>query len=99
LSAFKAAQVTPPAFLGPLRPHASQVVITIAAGEDLRLLVSDDGDGIRDGNSASLGLKSLRQRSERLGGNLELGRSRKGGTRLTRHVPPGSVEAGAAPEV
>jgi signal transduction histidine kinase len=79
--------------------HASQVVITIAAGEELRLVVADDGDGISDGNAAGLGLKNLRHRAERLGGNVELGTSREGGTRLTWHVPLGSAEAGAAPTV
>ena len=79
--------------------HASQVVITIAAGEELRLVVADDGDGIGEGNAAGLGLKNLRQRAERLGGNVELGTSREGGTRLTWHVPLGSVESGVAPTV
>jgi signal transduction histidine kinase len=77
--------------------RASQVVITVAAGEELRLVVADDGDGIGDGNAAGLGLKNLRQRAERLGGNIELGTSREGGTRLTWHVPLAPVEAGAAP--
>lgn len=79
--------------------HASQIVITIAAGEELRLVVADDGDGIGDGNTAGLGLKNLRHRAERLGGNVELGTSREGGTRLTWHVPLGSVESGAPPTV
>ena len=75
--------------------RANQVVITIAAGEELRLVVADDGDGMGDATSAGLGLKNLRQRAERLGGSLELGTSREGGTRLTWHVPLGSLEAGA----
>jgi signal transduction histidine kinase len=79
--------------------RASQVVITVAAGDELRLVVADDGDGIGDGSATGLGLKNLRQRAERLGGNIELGTSREGGTRLTWHVPLGSVEAGAAPSV
>ena len=33
--------------------RASQVVITIAAGEELRLVVADDGVGIGDGNAAA----------------------------------------------
>jgi two-component system sensor histidine kinase DevS len=77
--------------------HASQVVITIAAGEELRLVVADDGDGIGDSKAAGLGLKNLRQRAERLGGNVELGTSREGGTRLTWHVPLASDEAGTVP--
>jgi signal transduction histidine kinase len=77
--------------------HASQVVITIAAGDELRLVVADDGDGIGDGTASGLGLKNLRQRAERLGGNVELGTSREGGTRLTWHVPIGSPETGSSP--
>jgi signal transduction histidine kinase len=78
--------------------HASQVVITIAAGEELRLVVADDGDGIDDGagdgTATGLGLKNLRQRAARLGGGVELGTSREGGTRLTWHVPIALAEAG-----
>ena len=72
--------------------RASQIVITIAAGDELRLVVADDGVGIGDGSAAGLGLKNLRQRAARLGGSVELGTSREGGTRLTWHVP---LEAGA----
>jgi signal transduction histidine kinase len=72
--------------------QASQVVITIAVGEELRLVVADDGGGIADASAAGLGLKNLRHRAERLGGAVELGTSREGGTRLTWHVP---LEAGA----
>ncbi len=77
--------------------RASKVVITIAAGEELRLVVADDGVGIGDAKAAGLGLKNLRQRAERQGGDVELGTSREGGTRLTWHVPLETVEAGAAP--
>ena len=79
--------------------RASQVVITIAAGEELRLVVADDGVGIRDAKAAGLGLKNLRQRAERLGGDVELGTSREGGTRLTWHVPIDPVETGASPAI
>ncbi len=72
--------------------RASQVVITIAVGDELRLVVADDGGGITDASAAGLGLKNLRHRAERLGGGVELGTSREGGTRLTWHVP---LEAGA----
>jgi two-component system, NarL family, sensor histidine kinase DevS len=77
--------------------HASQVVITIAAGEELRLVVADDGDGISGVPAAGLGLKNLRHRAERLGGDVELGTSREGGTRLTWHVPLDQGDQGARP--
>ncbi len=72
--------------------HASQVVITIAAGEELRLVVADDGQGMSAAGAAGLGLRNMRQRAERLGGSVELGTSREGGTRLTWHVPIGTAE-------
>ena len=71
--------------------QASQVVITVAAGDELRLVVADDGQGMRsaltDGAGAGHGLKNLRQRAERLGGGVEIGTSREGGTRITWHIP------------
>jgi signal transduction histidine kinase len=76
--------------------RASQVVITVAAGEELRLIVADDGHGMSGPPTAGLGLRNMRQRAERLGGGVELGKSREGGTRLTWHVPIGVADAGFA---
>jgi len=81
--------------------HATQVVITVAAGDELRLVVADDGIGTNGAQSSTsgLGLKNMRQRAERLGGGMELGTSREGGTRLTWHVPlesEGAAFGGAA---
>jgi signal transduction histidine kinase len=66
---------------------ASQVVVTISAAEDLRVVVADDGQGIGETGPGGLGLKNMRQRAEYLGGDMEIGRSREGGTRLIWHVP------------
>jgi signal transduction histidine kinase len=77
--------------------RASQVVITVAVGDEVRLVVADDGQGMSAGSSAGLGLRNMRQRAERLGGKVELGTSREGGTRLTWHVPIGAAEGLAAP--
>jgi signal transduction histidine kinase len=82
--------------------HATQVVITIAAGDELRLVVADDGIGMNgdDGSSSGLGLKNMRQRAQRWGGGMEIGTSREGGTRLTWHVPldsEGAALGGSAP--
>jgi signal transduction histidine kinase len=71
--------------------HATQVqvVVAIAAGDELRLVVADDGIGTNgaEGTTSGLGLKNMRLRAERLGGGMEIGTSREGGTRLTWHVP------------
>ena len=76
--------------------NATKAVITLTAGDELRLVVADDGHGIGgangDGNVGGLGLKNMRQRAERLGGGMEIGTSREGGTRLTWHVPLESLE-------
>jgi signal transduction histidine kinase len=76
--------------------RASQVVITIAAGDELRIVVADDGQGINDRSPAGLGLRNIRQRAERLGGSVELGTSREGGTRLIWHVPLNGASAQAS---
>jgi signal transduction histidine kinase len=82
--------------------QATQVVVTIAAGDELRLVVADDGIGVSAAaeGSGGLGLKNMRHRAERLGGGMEIGTSREGGTRLTWHVPvqpiDETIDAGAA---
>ena len=69
---------------------ATQVIITIAADDDLRIVVADDGIGVgasAEGARGGRGLKNMRQRAERLGGGMVIGTSREGGTRLTWYVP------------
>jgi signal transduction histidine kinase len=81
--------------------QATQVIVTVAAGDELRLVVADDGIGVSAAaeGSGGLGLKNMRQRAERLGGGMEIGTSREGGTRLTWHVPlqplDETIDAGA----
>ena len=77
---------------------ANQVVVTVTAGDQLRLVVADDGKGIGEIAPGGLGLKNLRQRAERRGGGMEIGTSREGGTRLSWYVPLDEAEerAGAA---
>jgi signal transduction histidine kinase len=71
--------------------QATKVVVTVTAGDELRVVVADDGIGIGVGPAGNrpgaLGLKNMRQRAERLEGGLDIGTSREGGTRLTWHVP------------
>jgi signal transduction histidine kinase len=74
--------------------NATKAVITLTAGDELRLVVADDGQGIVDSNgkAGGLGLKNMRQRAEHHGGGMEIGTSREGGTRLTWHIPLESLE-------
>jgi signal transduction histidine kinase len=66
---------------------ATRVAVTIAAENDLRLVVVDDGRGMANAGVNGRGLKNMRTRAERLGGSLELGTSREGGTRLIWRIP------------
>ncbi len=66
---------------------ASDVVVTISAGEELRLVVADNGRGLITSVDGGLGIKNMRHRAESLGGGLDLGTSREGGTRLIWHIP------------
>jgi signal transduction histidine kinase len=69
--------------------EATKVVITVTAGDELRVVVADDGVGVSTTGTrpGALGLKNMRRRAARLEGGMEIGTSREGGTRLTWHVP------------
>jgi signal transduction histidine kinase len=49
--------------------------------------VSDDGSGLAAGAPAGIGLRSMRERAEELGGRLELVSTADGGTRLVAVLP------------
>jgi signal transduction histidine kinase len=57
------------------------------AGGGLRVEVSDDGSGIPAGAPAGIGLSSMRERAEELGGRLDLDTTEGGGTRLAAFLP------------
>ena len=56
-------------------------------GGGLRLEVSDDGAGLSPNASAGVGLTSMRERAEELGGRLELETLAGGGTRIAALLP------------
>lgn len=64
---------------------ATEVLVRLDLGRrESVLLVEDNGVGIRDEDLASpgLGILGMRERAALVGGTLEIGRRRKGGTRL-----------------
>jgi signal transduction histidine kinase len=71
--------------------HASQVLVDVTLGEELRIEVTDNGVGARvreDGvTGGGRGLRNLRSRAERLGGSLEIEESDEAGTHLVWRVP------------
>jgi signal transduction histidine kinase len=70
--------------------HASQVEVTVEAGQDLILVVHDNGAGLT-GSGRRSGLANLTQRAAQLGGALHLGPVGGGGTELRWQVPlPGA---------
>jgi signal transduction histidine kinase len=72
--------------------NATHVTVTVAVDDELRLVVVDDGQGMGNAGADGRGLKNMRTRAERLGGQLELGTSREGGTRLIWRIPLGEEE-------
>ncbi len=81
--------------------QATKVVVTVTAGDELRVVVADDGVGVGTAGqrSGALGLKNMRQRADRLDGGMEIGTSREGGTRLTWHVPLPPLDEAIAAEM
>lgn len=67
---------------------ASRCVATLEADEEwLRVTVSDDGIGVDEDASAGMGLTSMRERTEELGGSFGVTRAATGGTRVLATIP------------
>jgi signal transduction histidine kinase len=69
-----------------------------AAGT-LALEISDDGEGMPEERVAGVGLSSMRERAEELGGTLTVGPRREGGTRVLARLPLRAPENDFAGEV
>ncbi|MFI9626043.1 GAF domain-containing protein [Streptomyces sp. NPDC052042] len=68
------------------RASAVDVSLTVGAGR-LTLVVSDDGIGMPEHGVSPSGLDNLARRAEKLGGEMDVGASPRGGTRLSWRVP------------
>ena len=67
---------------------ARAVVVTLAESGDRYLLsVADDGRGLSSDSSSGLGLATIRERSELLGGKCTISANAGGGTRVEVSVP------------
>ena len=70
---------------------ARSCVVRLSSGDgELRLEVSDDGVGLPPpggSRSAGVGLHSMRERAEELGGSLRIEASPAGGTRVLARLP------------
>ena len=70
--------------------EASNCWVRIALDEDagvLRLEVEDDGRGIRENDKAGVGMSSMRERAEELGGRCSVEPSAKGGALISALLP------------
>jgi signal transduction histidine kinase len=63
-------------------------LVRLAADDHLTLTVEDDGVGLAPDRVAGVGLRSMRERAEELGGGFWIGARPDGpGTRLTVRLP------------
>jgi signal transduction histidine kinase len=73
------------------RARRCEVVVDRDDDGGLRLAVIDDGVGLSDGDrprSHGIGLRSMRERAEEIGGTVDVSRvDDRGGTRVTVHLP------------
>ncbi|MFN8466853.1 MAG: histidine kinase [Caldilineaceae bacterium] len=66
---------------------ARRCVITLDAGEELLVGITDDGCGLPANAPPGIGLRSMRARAEELGGVLTLGKASGGGTYICARLP------------
>jgi signal transduction histidine kinase len=67
--------------------QASRCVVALAVGETLALEITDNGVGIPPDQRAGVGLNSMRERTEELGGLFSVSPSMEGGARVVARLP------------
>jgi signal transduction histidine kinase len=68
--------------------HAGLCQVALTAGEDLQVEVTDDGDGLVPDDGQGVGLPSMRERAEELGGEFHVRPGSQGrGTVVTARLP------------
>lgn len=78
--------------------EATECRVGLAAVDgSVEVTVEDDGRGIDATSSTGIGLESMRNRAEELGGRLHIGDRPGGGTLLTAVLPLHGAESGLVP--
>ncbi|WP_423223078.1 sensor histidine kinase [Candidatus Amarolinea aalborgensis] len=67
--------------------HAQRCTIWLCLDHALHLAVDDDGMGLPDNYQAGVGIASMRERAEELGGACRIARRAEGGTRVSARLP------------
>jgi signal transduction histidine kinase len=67
--------------------RARTCAATLSVVEEVCLEITDDGIGLPPGHSAGVGLISMRERAEELGGNCAIEPIQEGGTRVIVRLP------------
>ncbi|MDX6600363.1 MAG: hypothetical protein QOE87_4250, partial [Gaiellales bacterium] len=67
--------------------RASRCDVELRLGDSLELEVSDDGVGFAEGARPGVGLRSMRERADELGGSFAAGRGAARGTRILVRLP------------
>ena len=70
---------------------AERARVSIRYGNDLQLVIRDDGHGAADGNYAGHGLTGMRERVAMLGGTLDAESPTTGGYLVTARIPLGEA--------
>lgn len=66
---------------------ADEITVSVTVGDDLSIVVTDDGHGIPADNRRSSGLRNLARRAESAGGVFQVTDAESGGTRLIWRAP------------
>ena len=67
--------------------RATTCVVRLAVNDDVTLEIADDGVGIPAGRSAGVGLSSMHERAEEVGGTCTVEALPGGGTRVLARLP------------
>ena len=67
--------------------RAHQVTVWLSHSDQVRLAIEDDGVGLPERYEPGVGVHSMRERAEELGGTFTIGASSLGGTRIEVTIP------------